>query len=116
MIKRLASCIRQYKKVSVLAPLFIVGEGIMEVIIPILMASLIDNGINDGQGQYGSDLKHRPVAGALLRDFPDLRRAGGQVTRRRPPRALPGTCATTCTIRFRNTPFQTSTNSRRPAS
>ena len=53
MIKRLASCIRQYKKVSVLAPLFIVGEGIMEVIIPILMASLIDNGINDGQGNMG---------------------------------------------------------------
>ncbi len=48
MIKRLASSIRQYKRVSILAPLFIVGEGILEVIIPLLMASLIDNGINQG--------------------------------------------------------------------
>ncbi len=48
MIKRLAACIRQYKKDSVLAPLFIMGEGAMEVIIPFFMARLIDNGIDKG--------------------------------------------------------------------
>lgn len=38
MIKKLASCIRQYKRDSILAPLFIVGEGFMEVVIPLFMA------------------------------------------------------------------------------
>ena len=48
MIKRLAKCIREYKKPAILTPVFVVGEVIMEVVIPLLMASLIDNGINVG--------------------------------------------------------------------
>ena len=48
MIKRLSKCIRQYKKASVLAPLLVTCEVIMEVLIPAIMASLIDNGINKG--------------------------------------------------------------------
>ncbi|MDO5567569.1 MAG: ABC transporter ATP-binding protein, partial [Planctomycetia bacterium] len=52
MIKRLASCIRQYKKASFLTPVFMVGEVVMEVIIPILMARLIDNGIDKGNMSY----------------------------------------------------------------
>lgn len=41
MIKRLAGCIREYKRDSVLAPAYIVGEGAMEVIVPMLMAKKI---------------------------------------------------------------------------
>ncbi len=52
MIKRLASCIRQYKKDSILAPVFMFFEVVMEVIIPFLMASLIDKGITDGDMNY----------------------------------------------------------------
>ena len=52
MIKRLASCIREYKKSSILAPIFIVMEVVMEVIIPILMANLIDYGIDAGNMEY----------------------------------------------------------------
>ena len=48
MIKRLAGCIREYKRDSVLAPAYIVGEGAMEVIVPMLMAKLIDQGIDKG--------------------------------------------------------------------
>lgn len=48
MIKKLASCIRQYKRDSILAPIFIVGEGFMEVVIPLFMARLIDSGIDKG--------------------------------------------------------------------
>ncbi len=48
MIKRLAKCIREYKKSTILTPVFVIGEVIMEVVIPLLMASLIDNGINVG--------------------------------------------------------------------
>lgn len=48
MIKKLAGCIRQYKKDAILTPLFVSLEVIMEVIIPFLMAKLIDNGIEAG--------------------------------------------------------------------
>ena len=48
MIKRLLSCVREYKKDSILAPAYVTLEVIMEVVIPILMANLIDYGIDDG--------------------------------------------------------------------
>lgn len=48
MIKQLAGCIRQYKKDTILTPVFITLEVVMEVIIPLLMAFLIDKGINQG--------------------------------------------------------------------
>lgn len=50
MLKRLAGCVWQYKGASLLSPLFVVLEVIMEVIIPLLMAKLIDDGI-DGANQ-----------------------------------------------------------------
>lgn len=48
MIKTLAGCIREYKKDSLLAPLYVTLEVILEVIIPLLMARLIDAGLNAG--------------------------------------------------------------------
>lgn len=52
MIKRLAKCVREYKKPAILTPAFVVGEVIMEVLIPLLMADLIDNGINSGNMDF----------------------------------------------------------------
>ncbi len=52
MIKRLAKCIREYKLPSILSPVFVTGEVILEVIIPILMAKMIDNGIQKGNMTY----------------------------------------------------------------
>ena len=45
MIKRLARCIREYKTAAILAPLTMVGEVAMEVLIPLVMANLYDYGI-----------------------------------------------------------------------
>ena len=45
MIKRLARCIREYKKATILAPLTMMGEVAMEVLIPLIMADLYDFGI-----------------------------------------------------------------------
>ena len=45
MIKRMAKSIREYKKASILTPIFVSLETIMEVIIPFVMAMLIDKGI-----------------------------------------------------------------------
>ncbi len=52
MIKRLAGCVREYKKNSLLAPLFVSMEVAIEVIIPLLMARLIDKGIDAGNMSY----------------------------------------------------------------
>lgn len=52
MIKRLSKCIREYKKVSLLAPLFVSLEVVMEVIIPYYMGKMLDYGVNLGNMNY----------------------------------------------------------------
>ena len=48
MIKRLLQEVKQYKKSSILAPLFMVGEVTMELMLPFLMSFIIDKGIDQG--------------------------------------------------------------------
>src|SRR5690554_3602330 len=48
MIKTLARSIREYKKNSILTPLFVMLEVLFEVMIPLIMAGLIDQGIDAG--------------------------------------------------------------------
>lgn len=48
MIRRLLKQVRDYKKASLLAPLFTGLEVLMEVLIPFVMASIIDKGIEAG--------------------------------------------------------------------
>ncbi|MFQ7292885.1 MAG: ABC transporter ATP-binding protein [Monoglobales bacterium] len=52
MIKKLMNSIREYKRDSILAPVFVTLEVIMEVIIPWLMAELIDKGIDGGNMNF----------------------------------------------------------------
>ncbi len=48
MIKTLKSCIGQYKKATILTPIFTSLEVLMEVMIPFITASLIDKGVSSG--------------------------------------------------------------------
>ena len=48
MIKRLSQCIREYKKDAILSPLYVLVESLLDVAIPIVMAGLIDKGIEAG--------------------------------------------------------------------
>lgn len=52
MIKELAKYIKQYKKSSISTPIFVIFEVIMEVIIPFLMAKIIDVGIQNSDLNY----------------------------------------------------------------
>ena len=52
MVKTLAKCIREYKVASIITPIFMIFEVILEVLIPYFMASLIDNGIDKGDMNY----------------------------------------------------------------
>ena len=48
MIKKLTKSIREYKKDAILTPIFVAVEVILEVVIPLLMANLIDDGVYNG--------------------------------------------------------------------
>ena len=54
MLKTLGAQIKEFKKDSVLTPVFMIGEVIMETIIPLLMASIIDNGVG-GIDKFGNN-------------------------------------------------------------
>ena len=51
MVKTLLAQVKQYKKASILAPLFTGGEVLMEVLIPFVTASIIYKGIEAGDIQ-----------------------------------------------------------------
>ncbi len=52
MIKKLSVYIKEYKKDTILTPIFMILEVIMEMIIPLLMAAIIDNGLEGGSIKY----------------------------------------------------------------
>ncbi|EJP26063.1 ABC transporter transmembrane region [Peptostreptococcaceae bacterium AS15] len=52
MNKTILSCVREFKKQSFLAPFFITLEVIMEILIPYVMANIIDIGIKNSDMEY----------------------------------------------------------------
>ncbi len=52
MIRTLAKEIKEFKAASIATPFYMVLEVLMEMIIPFLMASIIDKGVNAGDMQY----------------------------------------------------------------
>lgn len=48
MIKKLLKSVREYKKATILTPICMVGEVFMEILIPFLLAKIIDEGVNAG--------------------------------------------------------------------
>ena len=69
MIKKLIKYVGEYKKPTILTPIFVLLESVMEILIPLLMAKLIDDGIDVGDmgviTKYGVYL----LAAALLTMF-----------------------------------------------
>ena len=60
MVKRLLKEVKEYKRVSIATPIFMILEVLFETAIPFLMASIIDNGVNAG------DMNHIYKVGALM--------------------------------------------------
>ena len=52
MIKKLSSCIGKYLKQSILAPIMVIGEVILETTIPLVMVEIVDKGIKYGDIRY----------------------------------------------------------------
>lgn len=60
MIGILLGQVKEYKRSSILTPLFMILEVVMETCIPLLMASIIDNGVEKG------DMRHIYVVGGWM--------------------------------------------------
>ena len=60
MLKTLTAQIKEFRLPSVLTPVWMVGEVICEMIIPVLMGFIVDNGI------YGSDMQYIIHTGLLM--------------------------------------------------
>ncbi len=60
MIRTLLSEVKEYKRASIATPLFMILEVLMEMTIPFLMASIIDDGVNAG------DLGHIYKVGGIM--------------------------------------------------
>lgn len=60
MIKTLAAQIKEYKKASIMTPIFMVLEVVFETLIPFLMASIIDDGVEAG------NMRHIFFIGAVM--------------------------------------------------
>lgn len=114
MIKKLASHLGEYKRAAILTPMFSALEAVMDILLPTIMAFIIDLGIEKGDMnaivKYGL-LTFAVAAIALL-----LGVLAGKYARRGVPPALPATCVTRCMRISSTTPSPTSTNSPPPAS
>ena len=66
MIKTLASQIKEFKKESILTPIFMILEVIFETLIPFLMASIIDDGVEAGNMRHIYIVGGMMIAAALL--------------------------------------------------
>lgn len=60
MLKTLGAQIKEFKKDSILTPVFMILEVIFETLIPLLMASIIDDGVSKG------NLRHIYVIGGVM--------------------------------------------------
>lgn len=66
MIKKLASYVKDCKRDSILTPIFVIFEVIMEVIIPYLMAKIIDVGIQNSDIKYILEIGIFLIVSAIL--------------------------------------------------
>lgn len=60
MLKTLAAQVKEFKKDSILTPVFMILEVLFETMIPLLMASIIDKGVETG------DINHIYKVGAMM--------------------------------------------------
>ena len=66
MIKKLASYIKDYKKETILTPIFVIFEVVMEIVIPYLMAKIIDVGIQNSDVKYILEMGIFLIVSAIL--------------------------------------------------
>ena len=108
MIKTLAKQIKEFKAASIATPLFMILEVLMEMIIPYLMASIIDKGVNTGDIHHIYKVGGIMVVAAVIGLFAGM--MGGRFGAKASA-GLQGTYERLCLTIFRHFHFQILINS-----
>lgn len=66
MVKTIIKQVKEFKKDSILTPVFMIGEVVMETVIPMMMAAIIDNGVEKGDMNYIYKIGIGMIAVAVL--------------------------------------------------
>ena len=103
MIKTLLAQVKEFKKASFLTPVFMILEVVVETMIPLVMADMIDNGVEAGNISY---LYRKGAIMALLAVV-----FLGENTEHTHPPVLPVIFVKQCILTFRHFHFQTLTSS-----
>ena len=110
MLKTLGAQVKEFKLPSILTPMFMILEVIMEMVVPLLMASIIDDGVEKG------NIRHICLVGLGMvwllwwGCLPESWEASTEPGR---PRDLPEISGGPCMKISRHFPFPTSTNTVR---
>ncbi len=72
MLRTLLKEVKEYKKASIATPIYMIFEVAMEMVIPFLMASIIDDGVNAGNMTHIYKVGTVMIAAALLGLFAGL--------------------------------------------
>ena len=110
MLKTLGAQVKEFKLPSILTPMFMILEVIMEMVVPLLMASIIDDGVEKGNIRHICLVGLGMVLAALVGLFAGI--MGGKYGAGR-PRDLPEISGGPCMKISRHFPFPTSTNTVR---
>lgn len=112
MNKLLLKSVREYKKQSILAPFFVLLEVLMEVMIPMEMAKIIDIGIAKGNLPYIIQRGLILVVMAMLALYFGVVAGRMALWRRQATQRI---CATIYSTGYRSFPLRILTISLRPA-
>ena len=52
MVKTILSQVKEFRRISILTPVCMIGEVICEMIIPVLMGKIVDNGVMAGNVSF----------------------------------------------------------------
>ena len=111
MLKTLGRETKGFRLVSIPTPIFMICEVIMEMIIPKLMASIIDDGVTPGNMQVIYIVGAQMIVAAL---FGLLFGILGAVLGSHAPPVLPAICAAACLKISRPSALPTSINTLPP--
>lgn len=117
MLKTLSKCIREYKTASILSPIFVTIEVVLECLIPFVIAQLIN--VIDQTSPAAIDMGKVWMYGGILIAMAVVSLATGALAGAACARASAGFAKMSgriCSITFRHFPSRTLTNSLRPHS
>ena len=111
MLKTLGAQIKEFKKDSIKTPLFMILEVLMEMLIPFLMASIIDDGVEKGDIRHICIIGGWMIVAALIGLYAGIM---GGVCEPMLPQDLQETCEKPCMKTFSSFHFPISTGSVPP--